>query len=220
MTTFTSWDTELYHFGIKGQKWGRRRWQNEDGSLTEAGRRRYGTIENYERLTNRKRIKYMTNEELARNTQRLEAENRYKALQRENSGIDKLTNLVKEIAKKKSDQNRSKLEELKQKTQQIVARNATAKAFFDVRKTVQEHKQARIDNRQKLRQALSKGLKDLMNKEGVQSKDQAKVIADLKGDVAIATLNKKLKELTIDMEEVDSKKAAAAKEKRQRSHSS
>jgi hypothetical protein len=161
-----------------------------------------------------------TDEELARNTQRLEAENRYKALQRENSGIDKITNLVKEIAKKKSDQNRSKLEELKQKTQQVVARNATAKAFFDVRKTVQEHKQNRIDNRQKLRQALSKGLKDLMNKEGVQSKDQAKVIADLKGDVAIATLNKKLKELTMDMEEVDSKKAAAAKEKRQRSHSS
>lgn len=33
---------ELKHHGIKGQKWGVRRFQNEDGSLTEAGRKRYG----------------------------------------------------------------------------------------------------------------------------------------------------------------------------------
>lgn len=31
----------LEHHGIKNQKWGIRRFQNEDGSLTEAGRRRY-----------------------------------------------------------------------------------------------------------------------------------------------------------------------------------
>lgn len=32
---------ELYHHGIKGQKWGVRRFQNQDGSLTEAGKSRY-----------------------------------------------------------------------------------------------------------------------------------------------------------------------------------
>lgn len=32
---------ELAHFGIKGQKWGRRRFQNKDGSLTPAGKERY-----------------------------------------------------------------------------------------------------------------------------------------------------------------------------------
>ena len=31
----------LSHHGIKGQKWGIRRYQNEDGSLTEAGKKRY-----------------------------------------------------------------------------------------------------------------------------------------------------------------------------------
>ena len=32
---------ELYHHGIKGQKWGIRRYQNEDGSLTKEGASRY-----------------------------------------------------------------------------------------------------------------------------------------------------------------------------------
>ena len=33
---------QLYHWGIKGMKWGVRRYQNQDGSLTPAGRNRYG----------------------------------------------------------------------------------------------------------------------------------------------------------------------------------
>lgn len=32
---------ELYHWGIKGMKWGQRRYQNKDGSLTPAGVKRY-----------------------------------------------------------------------------------------------------------------------------------------------------------------------------------
>jgi len=32
---------EIYHHGIKEMKWGVRRYQNKDGTLTEAGKRRY-----------------------------------------------------------------------------------------------------------------------------------------------------------------------------------
>lgn len=34
-------NNELYHYGKKGQKWGVRRYQNADGTLTEAGKKRY-----------------------------------------------------------------------------------------------------------------------------------------------------------------------------------
>ena len=39
--TFTDWEgTCLMHHGIKGQKWGVRRFQNPDGTLTELGKKR------------------------------------------------------------------------------------------------------------------------------------------------------------------------------------
>ena len=43
------YNSYLAHHGVLGMKWGVRRYQNEDGSLTSAGEKRYGVIKDLER---------------------------------------------------------------------------------------------------------------------------------------------------------------------------
>lgn len=61
----------LMHHGIKGQKWGIRRFQNPDGTLTELGKKRYGTVEN---LNNRMTLKKQAKLEKAASDEQLSAE--------------------------------------------------------------------------------------------------------------------------------------------------
>lgn len=46
-TFYSIHDYYISHHGVKGQKWGIRRYQNPDGTLTEEGKKRYGTISRY-----------------------------------------------------------------------------------------------------------------------------------------------------------------------------
>lgn len=113
---------ELYHHGIKGQKWGRRRYQNADGSLTPAGKQRYGSKENFEkqypedRKAATKAVKKVSDKgaEVARSAREIEAERTKKRQSKADKALEKA---AREKARKMSDQelreavNRLNLEE-------------------------------------------------------------------------------------------------------------
>lgn len=44
-------NNELYHHGVKGMRWGVRRYQNKDGSLTSAGKKRYDNDQTKKKLS-------------------------------------------------------------------------------------------------------------------------------------------------------------------------
>lgn len=140
MTTFDSWEDELYHHGIKNMKWGVRRWQNPDGSLTEAGKRRYGTVENFNRRT--KKVKDMSDDELRAHVQRLRTENEYRSLKRPQiikTALDTVNKISENRAKKREQALREKelAVRLRETENSVKIAKSKAKESMEERKTYQ-----------------------------------------------------------------------------------
>ena len=72
----------LQHWGIKGMKWGVRRFRNKNGSLTAAGRKRYSEDihEDYNKAHDKKSVKSMSDAELRARNNRLQMEMQYSNL--------------------------------------------------------------------------------------------------------------------------------------------
>lgn len=81
---------ELLHYGIKGQKWGVRRFQNADGSYTSEGKRRA-------QQENKSGVRSMSDEDLAKAVRRLSMEKSYKELTKQPKQQTKLESTKKAV---------------------------------------------------------------------------------------------------------------------------
>ena len=100
-----NYNDELYHYGSLGMKWGVRRYQNKDGTLTNAGRKRAAKLRSeYTELTGKqlrrttksskssksvkeperkKNLSELSDEDLRAKTNRLQLEKNYLDLERQ-----------------------------------------------------------------------------------------------------------------------------------------
>lgn len=74
-------DNYLSHHGIKGMKWGVRRYQNKDGSLTSAGKKRsWSEDAKTAKSLKKKKLNEMSNSELRKLNERQNLERTYKQM--------------------------------------------------------------------------------------------------------------------------------------------
>lgn len=82
MSIIKNYNKELYHYGVKGMKWGVRRYQNPDGSLTDKGKKKIS--KKY------KKAAVAATEDMARNATSLWVKSYNKSAdEMNNGGIDK-----------------------------------------------------------------------------------------------------------------------------------
>lgn len=177
-------DDMLAHHGIKKQRWGIRRWQNEDGSLTEAGRRRYGIVEN---LNANRTLKDIAKDQKL--TIKLDRANKKLAIQRAKQQLIevKKTNEQNKTAIKKTQEERRRVD-LEAKEREEAKRLAEKnRKKEEAEKIAAEKERKALEKEQERKDA--KAMKE-ERKKRTETAKKVSLMTDMELNDAIARLRK------------------------------
>ena len=161
-----NYTTELWHHGIMGMKWGIRRYQTPDGSLTIAGKIRYGNKNRLEASINKKAAKL----------QRKYNDLTGKSIRQNNAAKDK----NKEEARKKDSKSKSISEMSSEELQAAINRINLEKIYLQAMESVNPRK-------------VNLGQKFIYSFKDQAVNSISKGAAEALGDVVKGALTKSLK---------------------------
>ena len=117
---------ELYHWGIKGQKWGQRRYQNKDGSLTPAGQKRYNKeVEKLKKET----AKVKAAEKVIANKKKVQ--NKFDKLEEKKAALEARKKALKDG--KDPEEEKKKAEETIEQKRERLLKSTNPKELYDER---------------------------------------------------------------------------------------
>lgn len=181
-----NYTTELWHHGVMGMKWGIRRYQNPDGSLTTAGKIRYGNKNRLEASVNKKAAKL----------QRKYNDLTGKSIRQNNAAKDK----TEEEARKKDSKSKSISEMSSEELQAAINRINLEKTYLQAMESVNPRK-------------VSRGQKFIDSFKDQAVNSISKGAAEALGDVVKGALTKSLKKsLGLSDSSKDNKKKKVNKE--------
>ena len=138
---------ELYHDGVKGMRWGVRRYQNEDGSLTELGIERYRKLSKKDHDAAVNNILAYQNKKPGRNPTLAQTQSDIKRLRayRKRSKFEKKIDTEKYLESRSGAENLKKYKEALKKINDVydqVLKDAKTKSYSDadVEKAVSSNK--------------------------------------------------------------------------------
>ena len=149
----------LAHHGVKGQRWGVRRFQNPDGSLTEKGKRRMKTLQGKSDKLDAKKAKLNSPKNMVKlsrykslSSDRHAAANQHKADKDfyRNKASYALTNHGAKVATKKADKSHTKY-----------VQEAKKAAEYDDYITKHQNKEAKIDRKKIKVESMLNPLKEI-----------------------------------------------------------